>query len=157
VVRIRLQFTQCRKEAAKSLPVLKPWQNSFMRLELSHWRCHSQLSRSCVPNFLFIQRQNNSSTILPHEIKLALPYIKQNLQATCLYVTVEFAILWSQGRVRVEYFYDLQRRNGCGAKLSRGEADAESKKWSDSYRLGPVNYAYMQPWNKVPIEIPDTE
>ena len=46
----RLQFTQCRNEAAKSLPVLKPWQNSFMQLELSHWRCHGQLSRSCVPN-----------------------------------------------------------------------------------------------------------
>ena len=46
----RLQFHQCRKEAAKSLPVLKPWQNSFMHLELSHWRCHGQISRSCVPN-----------------------------------------------------------------------------------------------------------
>jgi len=46
----RLQFTQCRKEAAKILPELKPWQNSFIHLELSHWICHSQLSRSCVPN-----------------------------------------------------------------------------------------------------------
>jgi len=46
----RLQFTQCRKKAAKSFPVLKPWQNSFTHLEQSHWRCHSQLSRSCVPN-----------------------------------------------------------------------------------------------------------
>jgi len=46
----RLQFTQCRKEAAKSLPALKPRQNSFMHLELNHWRCHGQLSRSCVPN-----------------------------------------------------------------------------------------------------------
>ena len=47
-----LQFTQCRKEAAEKLamPALKPWQNSFMHLELRHWRCHGQLSRSCVPN-----------------------------------------------------------------------------------------------------------
>jgi len=56
---------------------------------------------------MFIQMQNNSSTILPphHEAKLALPYIKQNLQATCLYNTVEYAILRSQGGVGVEYFY----------------------------------------------------
>jgi len=44
---------------------------------------------------MFIQRQNNSSTILPYEAKQALPYIKQNLQATCLCVSVEFAILRS--------------------------------------------------------------
>jgi len=77
---------------------------------------------------MFIQRQNNSSTILPHETKQALPYIKQNLQATCLCVTVEFAVFRSQGGVGVEYFYDLRRRGGCGAKLFGGGADAESKK-----------------------------
>jgi len=65
---------------------------------------------------------------LPDETKQALPYIKQNLQTTRLYVTVEFAILRSQGRVRVEYFYDLRRRSGCGTKLFGGGADAESKK-----------------------------
>jgi len=75
---------------------------------------------------MFIQRQNNSSTIVPHETKQALPYINQNLQATCLYVTVEFATLWSQGGVGFEYFYDL-RRSGCEAKPFGG-ADAESKK-----------------------------
>jgi len=63
---------------------------------------------------------------LPRETKQALPYNKQNLQATCLYVTVEFAILRSQGGV--EYIYDLRRRSGCGAKLFGGGADAESKK-----------------------------
>jgi len=77
---------------------------------------------------MFIQRQNNPSTILPHETKQALPYIKQNLQATCLYVTVNIAILRSQGRVGVEYFYDLRRRSGYREKLFGGEADAESKK-----------------------------
>jgi len=30
-------------------------------------------------NHEFIQRQNNTSTILPHEAKQVLPYIKQNL------------------------------------------------------------------------------
>jgi len=53
---------------------------------------------------------------------------KQNLQATYLYVTVEFAILRSQGGVGVEYFYDLQKSSGCGEKLFREGADAESKK-----------------------------
>jgi len=77
---------------------------------------------------MFIQRQNNSSTILPLETKQALRYIKQNLQATCLYVTVKFAILRSQGRVGVEYFNDLRWRSGCEAKLFGGGADAESKK-----------------------------
>jgi len=76
---------------------------------------------------MFIQRQSNSSTILPHEAKQALHYIKQNLQATCLYVTVELAILRSQGSVRIKYFYDLRRSSGCGAKLFGGGADAESK------------------------------
>ena len=65
---------------------------------------------------------------MPHETKQALPYIKQNLQATCLYVTVEFAISRSQNGVGVEYFYDLLRRSGCGAKLLRGGVDVESKK-----------------------------
>ena len=76
---------------------------------------------------MFIQRQKNSSTILPHVAKQALPYIKQDLQATCLYVAVEFAILRSQGRVGVEYFYNLRRRSGCGAKLFGAGADVESK------------------------------
>jgi len=83
---------------------------------------------------MFIQRQNNSSTILPHETKQALPYIEQNLQATCLRVTVEFAILQIQGWVGVEYFHDLRRRNGCRAKFFREGKDAESKKW-DSVHL----------------------
>jgi len=45
-------------------------------------------------------------------------------------------ILRSQGRVGVEYFYDLQRKSGCGAKLfvAVAGADAESKKW-DSIHL----------------------
>ena len=47
---LSLQFTRCGKEAANSLPVLKPWQNSFKQLELSHCRCHSQLSRSSILN-----------------------------------------------------------------------------------------------------------
>jgi len=62
---------------------------------------------------MLIKRQNNSSTILPHETKQALPYVKQNLHATCLYVTVEFAF-------------------NCGVKselnismICRGGADAE--------------------------------
>jgi len=38
------------------------------------------------------------------------------------------AILRSQGGVGVEYFYDLRRRSGCGAKLFVVGADAESKK-----------------------------
>jgi len=42
---------------------------------------------------------------------------------------VELAILRSPGRVEVEYFYDWQRRSGCGAKHFGGGADAESKKW----------------------------
>jgi len=45
-----LQFTQCKQEANNSLPALKPWQNSFMHVEMSHCRCHGKLSRSCVPN-----------------------------------------------------------------------------------------------------------
>jgi len=76
---------------------------------------------------MFIQRQNNSNTVLPHETKRALTYIKQNLQATCLYVTEEFAILLSQGGVGDEYFYDLWRRSVCGAKLFGGGEDTESK------------------------------
>jgi len=74
---------------------------------------------------MFIQRQNNSSTVLPHETKQALPYIMQNLPATCLYVTVEFAILRSQGGVGVEYVYDLQKRSRC-------RADAQQKFWRRS-------------------------
>jgi len=77
---------------------------------------------------MFIQRQNNSSTSFPHETKQVLPYIKQSLRATCLYVTVEFAILRSQGGVGVEYFYDFRKRSVCGANLFGGGADAESKK-----------------------------
>ena len=65
---------------------------------------------------------------MSHVAKQALPYIKQNLQATCLYVTVDLAILWSEGRVGVEYFYDLRKRSGCGGKHFGGGADAESKK-----------------------------
>jgi len=61
---------------------------------------------------MFIQRQNNSSTILPHDAKLAISY-KQSLQATCLYVTVEFAILRSQSRV------------GVISMICGGRADAE--------------------------------
>jgi len=49
-------------------------------------------------------------------------------QVTCLYVTTECAILRSQGGVGVEYFYDLRRRSGRGAKLFGVGADAESKK-----------------------------
>jgi len=60
--------------------------------------------------------------------KQALSYIKQNLQVTCLNDTVELAILQGQGRVEVEYFYDLRRRGGSGAKLFGEEADEESKK-----------------------------
>jgi len=144
-LRFSLQFAQCRKEAANSLPVLKPWQNSFMHLDLSHCRCHGQQSRSCLPNLScnhFNQSCSSKGKVTralfclmrPHETKQALPYIKQNLQATCLYVTVEFAILRSQGRVRIKYFYDLRRSSGGGAKLFGGGADAESKKW-DSVHL----------------------
>jgi len=64
---------------------------------------------------------------LPHEKKQALPCIKQNLQATYLHVTVEFAIYRSQGGVGVEYFYDLRRRSGCGAKSFGGGANASQK------------------------------
>ena len=88
--------------------------------------CYELVMQPLQP-IMFIQRQNNSTTILPHEAKQALRYIKQNLEATCLflYVTVEFAILRSQGGVGVEYFYDFRRRSGCGAKLFGGGADAE--------------------------------
>jgi len=77
---------------------------------------------------MLVQRQNNSSISFPHETKQALPYIKQNLPATCMYVTVEYTILQSQGGVEVEYFYDLRRMSGCRVKLLRGGAGAESKK-----------------------------
>jgi len=49
-------------------------------------------------------------------------------EATCPYFTIEFAILQSQGGVGVEYFYDLRRRSGRGAKLFGIGADAESNK-----------------------------
>jgi len=53
----------------------------------------SELDMQPLQPIMFIQRQNNLSTFLPLETKQALSYIKQNLQATCPYVTVEFAIL----------------------------------------------------------------
>jgi len=40
---------QHRQEAAESLPALKPWRHLSIRL--SCYRCHSQQSKSCVPNF----------------------------------------------------------------------------------------------------------
>jgi len=96
-----------------------------------------------------MQRQNNSSTILFHEAKQALPYIKQNHQATCLYVTVEFAILWSQGGVGVEYFYDLQRRSGCRSKLFGGGADRVKK-----MRLHPSLVASPKIWGVMAPRLP---
>ena len=52
VVRIwtAVHIMQKRSYRKLAVPVLQPWQNSFMQLQLSHRRCHSQLSRSCVPN-----------------------------------------------------------------------------------------------------------
>ena len=52
--------------------------------------------------------------------------MKQNCQTTCVYVTVVFAILWSQGGVGFEYFHDL-RRSGCGGKLFEARAETEFK------------------------------
>jgi len=37
------------RQAANSLPALKPWQPSFMQ-GLSCYRCHGQVSRTCVQN-----------------------------------------------------------------------------------------------------------
>jgi len=45
-----LQFTQCKQEAANCLSALKPLQHLSMDVGLSCYRCHSQLSRTCVPN-----------------------------------------------------------------------------------------------------------
>jgi len=64
---------------------------------------------------------------LLHNQKLPISY-KQNLQATCLYITAYIAILRSQGGDGAEYFYDLRRRSGCGAKLFGRGVDAESIK-----------------------------
>jgi len=60
------------------------------------WVMRSELVMWSLQPIMFIQRQYNSSTISPHQTKLALPCIKQNLHATCLYVTVEFASLRSR-------------------------------------------------------------
>jgi len=94
---------------------------------------------------MFIQRQNNSSIILPHKsmkqnrhyLTLISRTCKQHW--TCLYVTVELTILQSQGGVGVEYFHDLCRRSrcACGAKLFRGGADAKSKKWDSAHLWSP--------------------
>jgi len=69
---------------------------------------------------------------LPPETKQALPCIKQNLQATCLYVTVELAILRSQGGVGVEYFYDC----GGGADAEQNFSEEEQMR-SQRMRLCP--------------------
>jgi len=73
---------------------------------------------------MFIQRQNHLSTILSHETKQALPYIKQNLQATCLYVTVEFTILRSQGRVKL----NISMICGGGADEEQNFSEEEQKR-----------------------------
>jgi len=53
-------------------------------------------------------------------------------QATCLYVTVEFAILRSQSGVGFDNFHDLRSRSGCRVKVFG--ADMELKNW-DSVHL----------------------
>jgi len=50
-------------------------------------------------------------------------FFSSNMPICC----IEFTILQCQGRVGDEYFYDLWRRSGCGAKLFGVGADAESK------------------------------
>ena len=100
-----------------------------MHPQLSHCRCHNQLSSPCILKLScdhFNQSCSAKGRITPAiftswgKISI-LPYMKQNCQTTCVYVTVVFAILWSQGGVGFEYFHDL-RRSGCGGK---GGADAE--------------------------------
>jgi len=56
-------------------------------------------------------------------------------QATCLYVTIAFAILRSQGGVGVEYFYDLRRRaeqNSFESERTRSQKN-ETPSISDVY------------------------
>jgi len=45
---VSLQLMKRRQGAANSLPAQKLWQ--YSSIWLSHYRCHSQLSRSCIPN-----------------------------------------------------------------------------------------------------------
>ena len=144
-VGFRLQFTQCRKETAISLPVLKQWQNSFMHLKLRHWRCHGLLSRSCVLNLSC--NHFNQSCSSKGKITRALfclmwqnrhyLTLKQNLQATCWYVIVEFTILQSQGGVGAEYFCDLRRRSRCGAKFLK-----EERTWSQKNETPSISDAW---------------
>jgi len=85
-----LQFTQCRQEAANSMPALKSWQHSSMHPQLSHYcRRHGQLSRLCVPNVSCDHFKQSSSSngngkitqaifrLMRQNISI-LPYSKQN-------------------------------------------------------------------------------
>jgi len=57
-----------------------------------------------------------------------LSYIKQSCQATCLYVTVEFAILQSQSRGWLKYFQCVRKRS----KTSWSWSGRGVKKWDSS-------------------------
>jgi len=67
--------------------------------------------------------------MLKKQVELPIYVGKLNncqVPATCIYViTVEFETC--KGRVKLQYFHDLQRRSGCWAKLFVVGADAGSR------------------------------
>jgi len=147
-----MQKRRCQKLASN---LLKPSQNSFIHLELSHWKCNGQLSRSCVPNLScnhFNQWSSSKGKITRTLFclttkKQALHYIKQNLQATCLYITVEFALLQSQGGVEVEYLNisELNISMICGGGADAQQNFSQEERMRSQKNESPsISYVYIK-------------
>jgi len=78
---------------------------------------------------MFIQRQNNSSTILPHVTKQALPYIKAEPSSNML---VCYCRIYNFAKSRRRWswiFLWFAEEEQMRSKIFKGGADVESKKW----------------------------
>jgi len=56
---LELQFTSCKQEATNCLSALKPLQHLSMHAGLSCYRCHVQLSRTCISSLSWTTSANH--------------------------------------------------------------------------------------------------